>query len=110
MNKKTKIKVGDTVQVIAGKDKGKQGEVMQLLVDRQMVVVDGVNQMVKHLRSQRRDEKGQRVEFFGPIHLSNVMVIDPKTKKPTRVGIEVVEGEDGKKQKIRKSKKSNEVI
>lgn len=105
-----KIKVGDTVQVMAGDDKGKRGEVTQILAERNLLVVDGVNTMVRHLKSQRADEKGQRVEFFGPVNISNVMIVDPKTDKPTRIGIEIVKGEGGQTQKVRKSKKSNEAI
>ncbi len=101
------IKVGDKVKVIAGDDKNKTGKVTQVLAGQGLVVVDGVNKMVKHLRSSRADEKGQRIEFFGPIHISNVMLLDPDNQKPTRVSIEVVTGEDGKVRKFRKSKKSN---
>ncbi|PIW36870.1 MAG: 50S ribosomal protein L24 [Candidatus Kerfeldbacteria bacterium CG15_BIG_FIL_POST_REV_8_21_14_020_45_12] len=101
-----RIKVGDKVQVIAGDDKGKVGKVTQVLAQDALVVVEGVNQRVKHLKSSRKDEKGQRIEFFGPIHISNVMLVDPETQKPTRVGAEIVKGEDGKTRKFRKSKKS----
>lgn len=105
-----KIRVGDKVKVIAGKDKGKTGKVTQTLPDMDRVVIEGINAMVKHLKSQSRDEKGQRVDFFGPIHVSNVMVLDPETQKPTRIAMEIVKGEDGKLRKFRKSKKSNVAI
>ena len=101
-----KIKKGDNVKVIAGKDSGKTGKVMQLLPKDNKVVVDGVNKMYKHMRAQQQGEKGQRLEFFGPIHMSNVMVIDPKNDKPTRVGYKVLEGG----QKVRVAKKSGEEL
>lgn len=109
-NANLKIKVGDRVKVITGKDRGKIGEVKQVMPAEQLVVVDGVNQMVKHLGSQRRDEKGQRIEFNGPIHISNVMVVDPETDTPGRVGYRIVNGEDGATTKVRYNKKTNEAI
>lgn len=107
---KYKIKVGDTVKVIAGDDKGTVGEVQQILRDRDMVIVKGVNTMVKHLRSGRNDQKGQRIEFNGPIHVSNVMLMDENAGAPTRVKMDIVKGEDGTVQRIRTSKKSNAAI
>lgn len=108
--KKTKLKVGDTVKVIAGDDKGKKGEIVQILRDRDMVIVKSVNQMVKHLRSGRRDQQGQRIEFDGPVHISNVQLMDENTGAPTRVKMDEVKGEDGSIQRIRTSKKSNAAI
>jgi large subunit ribosomal protein L24 len=110
MKNKTKLKVGDTVKVLAGDDKGKTGEIVQILRDRNMVVVKGVNQMVKHLRSGRRDQKGQRIEFDGPVHISNVQLMDENAGASTRVKMDVVKGEDGSIQRIRTSKKSNAAI
>ncbi len=104
--KKTKLKVNDHVIVIAGKSKGKTGKITQILPDLDKVVVEGVNIMYKHIKSRRKGEKGQRVEFNGPLHLSNVMLLCPKTNKATRVGMKV----NGDKSKSRLSKKANEVI
>lgn len=106
MNKKFKIKVGDKVAVIAGKDKGKNGKVTQILPELDKVVVEGVNTMYKHIKSRKRGEKGQRIEFNGPLHSSNVMLICPSTSKPTRIGIRL--GENNKRSRV--SKKSKEVI
>lgn len=106
MDTKFKIKANDKVQVIAGKDKGKTGKVIQILPEINKVVIDGVNVMYKHIKSRKQGEKGQRVEFNGPIHISNVMLLCPKTSKPTRLGIKVGEN----KQKSRISKKAQEVI
>ncbi|MBD3281714.1 50S ribosomal protein L24 [Candidatus Uhrbacteria bacterium] len=78
---KLRIKKGDTVVVIAGKDKGKTGKVMQAFPAMGRVVVDGVNKCKRHLRPQRRGEKGQVVEFFMPINASNVMLQDASGKR-----------------------------
>ena len=78
---KNKIKKGDTVKVIAGKDKGKTGKVMQVFAEMNRVVVDGVNKSKRHLKPRRSDEKGQTVEFFMPINASNVMLLDEAGKQ-----------------------------
>ena len=85
-----KIKTGDNVKVISGVDKGKTGKVIQVLHrkddDKVFVVVEGVRMVKRHMRPRREGEKGQVVELAGPINLSKVMLIDPKSGKPTRVG------------------------
>ena|SRR3989344_4552282 len=98
-----KIKVNDIVRIMAGKDKGKEGKVMQVFPREERVVVDGVNKMYKHIRSPRRGEKGQRIEFFGPLHLSNVQLVAEKAKSVGRVGF-IGQGQD-KKRVIRKAGK-----
>ncbi|MFZ6014885.1 MAG: 50S ribosomal protein L24 [Patescibacteria group bacterium] len=77
---KVRIKKGDNVAVIAGKDKGKTGKVMQVLPAMDRVVVEGINKCKRHLRPRNRGDKGQVVEFFMPIHISNVMLIDAAGK------------------------------
>lgn len=74
--KKLRIKAGDTVKVIAGKDKGKTGKVVQVFPGLNRVVVEGVNQAKRHLRSRKSGQKGQVVEFSMPLHASNVMPLD----------------------------------
>lgn len=101
-----KIKVGDLVQIVAGKDKGKQGKVIQCFPQMEKVVVENANTLVKHLRPQVRGEKGQRVEFSAPIHVSNVKLICPHTKEASRVGFKRLD--DGSKKRY--SKKSGEII
>ena len=84
-----KIKKDDLVQVIAGKDKGKQGKVLRVFPSRDRVLVEGVNRVTKHLRAGQNNngstEGGLQV-VEAPVHISNVAVVDPETKKPTRVG------------------------
>ncbi len=87
-----KIRKGDTVQVIAGKDKGKTGKVLRALPKTFQVIVEGVHVRKKHQRAQKSGQKGQVIDKTHPIHISNVLLIDPKTNKPTRIHIKVKEG------------------
>jgi large subunit ribosomal protein L24 len=101
-----KIKKGDNVMVMAGKDRGKTGKVIQVFPMEGKVVVEGVNATVKHAKTRKQGEKGQKIEYNGPINASNVMLVDTKSGKPTRVGYKVME--DGRK--VRVMKKSGETI
>jgi len=103
-----KIKKGDNIKVIAGKDKGKTGIVLQVFPAMDRVSVEGVNLAVKHLKAQGK-QPGQKVQFPAALHVSNVMLIDPKTNKPTRVGYKRLATNGGTK-KARISKKTGEVI
>ncbi len=106
-----KIKKGDLVQVITGKkqdkggDRGKQGKVLDVLVEQNRVIVEGVNYVTKHNRvgqSQRGSKTGGIETMEAPIHISNVALVDPSTKKPTRVGHRVEEQtKDGVKRTVR---------
>ena len=95
-----KVKKGDTVVVIAGKDKGAKGKVIQAYPERERVLVEGVNRIKKHTRitqNQRGAQSGGIVTQEAPIHVSNVQVVD-SDGKPTRVGYRI--GEDGKKVRV----------
>lgn len=85
-----KIKTGDNVKVISGREKGKTGKVIQVIAGKRtgagLIVVENVNLRKKHLRPKKRGDKGQVIELANPIAVSNVMLIDPTSKKPTRVG------------------------
>ena len=91
------IKSGDTVMVITGADKGKTGRVLRVLTERGRVVVEGVNRVWKHVRPSRRSPQGGRIQKDAPIHISNVMPLDPTTSKGTRVRFEQ---RDGRKHRI----------
>jgi len=91
MNKKLKIKTGDNVIVIAGKDKGKTGNVLSVLRSKDRIVVEGVN-IVKHHRKATQENPGKIEEKEASIHISNVSHIDPDSGKPTRVKYEVKDG------------------
>ena len=101
-----KLKTGDKVIVVAGSNKGKEGTISKIFREENKVVVSGVNLRKKHLKPKNNNGTGEIVEVEAPIHASNVMLLDPKTKKPTRVKIE----KDEKGKKIRISKKSNQKI
>ncbi|OGG47564.1 50S ribosomal protein L24 [Candidatus Kaiserbacteria bacterium RIFCSPHIGHO2_01_FULL_49_13] len=83
-----KIKKGDNIIVIAGKDRGKTGKVLRALPREDRVVIEGVNVRKRHQRANRAGQKGQIIEKSLPVHVSNVMIIDPKSGKQTRIGKE----------------------
>lgn len=76
---KMKIKTGDQVKIIAGKDKGKTGKIIQVFPKENRVVVEGANMLKKHVRSMKQGQPGQRVEFAAPLHASNVMIVEKET-------------------------------
>ena len=96
------FKTGDKVVVISGKDKGKEGKITHVLRNENRVVVEGINMVKKHVKGNGQ-QAGSINDVEAPIHASNVMIVDPKTKKPTRIGHKI--DKDGKK--IRIAKKSN---
>jgi large subunit ribosomal protein L24 len=99
-----RIKKGDTVVVLAGKDKGMQGTVLKAMPKEDKVIVEGVNIQTKH-QKQTQKEAAEIKHQEGPIHVSNVMLVDSKTKAPTRVGYKM---EGGKKVRVAK-KSGNEI-
>ena len=99
-----KLKTGDKVIVIAGKDKGKEGKITKTLRAENKVVVEGINIAKKHVKPNGQTA-GSIVEVEMPIHASNVMIVDPKTKKGTRIGHNI--DKNGKKIRIAKSSNSN---
>ena len=103
---KLHIKKGDTVYVNAGEDKGKTGRVLEVLVDKNRAIVEGVNMVSKSTKPNAKNPQGGIVKQESALHISNLNVVDPKTGKPTRIGRK--EGEDGKL--VRYSKKSGEEI
>ncbi|MBI5369589.1 50S ribosomal protein L24 [Candidatus Uhrbacteria bacterium] len=105
-----KIKTGDKVRVISGKDKGKEGNVIQTFPELERVVVEGVNVMTRHLKA-RGNQPGQKIQFSSPIHQSNVTLVSPKSAKTGRVGYKKIQ-QDGKAVKIRvlRSKGASEDI
>ncbi len=103
---KMHVKKGDTVQVIAGKDKGKVGEVLQVLPKMSRVIVEGVNMRTKHIKAQAEGESGQIDTREASIHSSNVMLYSTKEKVASRICYTFTE--DGRK--VRKLKKTGEVI
>ena len=97
---KLKIKKGDTVKVLSGKDKGKTGKVLRVIPDAGRLVVENVNLHTKFEKSKRPGQPGTRVTFAGPIHAAKVMLIDPHSGATTRVGHQFLE--NGTKQRVAK--------
>ena len=95
---KLKIRSGDRVKVIRGNHKGQEGVVLRVEPDKNRVVIEGVNLRKRHKKPNQVNPEGGIVEFEAPVHVSNVMLIDPSTGEPTRV--RAGEGKDGKKARV----------
>ena len=106
MATKLHIKKGDTVVVIAGESKGQRGKVLSVQVEKQRAVVEGINMVSKHTKPNAQNTQGGIVKQEAPVHISNLMLVEPSTGNPTRTGRRV--GENGKL--VRYSKKSGEEI
>ena len=100
------VRKGDTIIVVAGKEKGKRGKVLRVLRDKGRVLVEHINMIKKHQRPTQKLRQGGIIEREGTIHLSNVMLVDPQTDKPTRVGVRALS--DGKKARV--ARRSGEFI
>lgn len=100
------LKVGDKVVVISGKSKGTEGKIIKTLRSENKVIVEGANMVTKHVKPNANNENGGIIKVEAPIHASNVMIIDPKTKKRTRIAKKI--DEKGNKQRI--SVKSKEIL
>ncbi len=117
-----KIRKGDKVQILKGKDrvkktkkgekkeKGNQGKVVQVIPEKNKVVVDGLNLRYKHVRPKKEGEKGQRIQFPAAINIANVMLVCPKCNKSTRIGYKLLDSDVKGRKKIRICKKCSESI
>lgn len=103
--KKFKIKSGDVVRVTTGEYKNQEGKVLSVDFDKDRVLVEGINKVSRHTKPNTKNPQGGIIQKEAPIHISNVALIDPKTKEVTRVGYRFEEGK-----KVRFSKKSNQLI
>jgi large subunit ribosomal protein L24 len=110
-NKQNKlhVKKGDTVRVISGNDKGKDGRILTVYPSKERVLVEGINMRTKHQKPSQESPQGGRTQREMPIHVSNVMPLDPATNEPTRVGRKLIE-EGGKTRWVRYAKSSGEVL
>ena len=102
---KLKVKSGDLVKVIAGNHKGEEGKIVRIFADKNTAIVEGVNMVSKHTKPSAQNPQGGIVKKEAPIHISNISLVDPKTKETTKVGYRT-EGD----KKVRFSKKSNQVL
>jgi large subunit ribosomal protein L24 len=100
------VRKGDTVMVVAGKDRGKRGRVLRVIPEKSRVVVERINMIKKHQRPTQKLRQGGIIEREGSIHLSNVMLVDPTGDRPTRIGMRAL----GDGRKVRVARRSGEII
>jgi large subunit ribosomal protein L24 len=106
-----KIRKNDNVMVIAGNARGKSGKVLKVYPERERVIIEGVNIIKRHSRPNQKNPQGGIVQREAPIHVSNVMLLDPKTNEVTRVGTKVVlDAVTGKKKRMRVAKTTGETF
>jgi len=101
-----KIKINDKVKIIAGKDKGKEGKVVQVIPTESLIVVEGLNLLVKHIKKQKDGKPGQKIQFPCPMNIAKVMIVCPHCEKSTRVSYKILEN----KKKARICKKCGEIM
>jgi large subunit ribosomal protein L24 len=106
MQKKLHIKKGDTVAVIAGESKGQKGRVLEVNREKNKALVEGINMVSKHTKPNAKAPQGGIVKKEAPVHISNLMLVDPTSGKPTRIGRKL----NDKNKLVRYSKKSGEEI
>jgi large subunit ribosomal protein L24 len=106
-----KIRKNDNVMIIAGNDRGKTGKVLKVFPTDNKVIVEGMNIRKRHTKPSQRTPQGGILEKEAPINVSNVMLLDPKTNEPTRLGSQVIlDDKTGKKKRARVSRKSGEMV
>ena len=106
-----KIKKNDNVIVISGNYKGKTGKVLKVFKDKDRVIVEGINIRKRHTKPSQKNPQGGITEKEAPIHVSNVMIVDPKTGKGTRIGKKIIlDDKTGKRKSVRISKSSGEML
>lgn len=106
MSKKRHIKKGDTVFVISGESKGQQGRVLEVFANKSRAIVEGVNMVSKHTKPNAQSPQGGILKKEAPVHISNLLLVDPSSGKPTRIGRRL----NDKNRLVRYSKKSGEEI
>lgn len=107
--KKLHVKKGDEVSILAGNDKGKTGRVLMVFPDSERVLVEGINMKTHHEKPTQENPQGGRLKKEASVHISNVMVIDPSTNEPSRIGRKRIE-KDGKGRWVRYAKTSGEML
>jgi large subunit ribosomal protein L24 len=107
---KTRLKKNDRVKVISGNHKGKEGKILKIFRAKNSIIVEGVNIIKRHTKPNQKNPQGGITQKEAPIHVSNVMLIDPKANATTRIGMQIIKDEQGKKKRMRYGKKSGEII
>lgn len=106
-----KIKKSDSVIVISGNSKGKTGKVLKVFPSENRVIIEGVNLRKRHTKANQKNPQGGIIEKEAPIHVSNIMLLDPKTNEPTKIGSKIIiDDKTGKKKSVRLSKVSGEMV
>ena len=106
-----KIRKNDNVMVIAGNARGKSGKVLKVYPEKERVIIEGVNIMKRHSRPSQKNPQGGIIQREAPVHVSNVMLIDPKSNEVTRIGAKIVtDPTTGKKRRLRVSKATGETM
>ena len=106
----TKLRKNDKVKVISGNNKGKEGKILKIFRSDDKVIVEGVNIIKRHTKPNQKNPQGGITQKEAPIQVSNVMLMDPKAGEPTRLGMKIIEEENGSKKRMRYGKKSGEII
>lgn len=106
----TRLKKNDKVKVISGNHKGKEGKILKVYRDKNRVIVEGVNIIKRHTKPTQKNPQGGISQREAPIHISNIMLIDPKANEVSRIGMQIITDESGKKKRMRYGKKSGEII
>jgi large subunit ribosomal protein L24 len=107
---KTRLKKNDRVKVISGNHRGKEGKILKIFRDKESLIVEGVNIIKRHTKPTQKNPQGGITQKEAPIHISNVMLIDPKANEPSRVGMQIITDDSGNKKRMRYGKKSGEII
>lgn len=110
MSLKTRLKKSDRVKVISGNHKGKEGKILKIFRRNESVIVEGVNIIKRHTKPNQKNPQGGITQKEAPIHISNVMYIDPKANAASRIGMQILTDETGNKKRMRYGKKSGEII
>lgn len=105
-----RLRKSDKVRVISGNHKGKEGKILKVYRTKNRVIVEGVNIIKRHTRANQKSPQGGITQKEAPINISNVMLIDPKANDVTRIGMQIIVDEQGKKKRMRFGKKSGEII
>lgn len=107
---KTRLKKNDKVRVISGNHRGKEGKILKIFRDKKRVIVEGVNIIKRHTRPTQKNPQGGISQKEAPIHISNIMLIDPKSNEPSRIGMQIITDDSGNRKRMRYGKKSGEII
>ena len=106
-----KIRKNDSVMVISGNDRGKTGKVLKVFPKNSRIIIEGINLRKRHTKPNQKNPQGGILEKEAPIHVSNVMLLDPKTNEPTRLGSQIILDENtGKKKRARISRSTGEMV